>query len=124
MITLKDISINVKKHSSELLVIGYFNDSDISKSASYLIKEDLAKISEAIKVDLTKGKKNKNIFVYGTGSFKRILFYCLGDKDKITNDKLRGHGSKLFNLVNDAQIVSMVIDTICASLTKLNNLEP
>ena len=97
MIILKDISINVEKHSSELLVIGYFNNEDITKTASYLVEEDLSKISEASKVELGKNKKDKNIFIYGAGSFKRILFYCLGDKDKITNDKFRGHGSKLFN---------------------------
>ena len=121
MIILKDVSINVKKHSSELLVIGYFNNFDISKSASYLVEEDLHMISEASKVDLGKDKKDKNLFIYGSGSFKRILFYCLGDKDKITNDRLRGHGSKLFNLVNDAQISSMVIDSKSFSMS--NNLK-
>jgi len=121
MIILKDVSINVKKHSSELLVIGYFNNANITKLAGYLVAEDLFKISEASKVDLGKNKKDKNLFIYGSGSFKRILFYCLGDKDKITNDRLRGHGSKLFNLVNDAQICSMVIDSKSFSMS--NNLK-
>ena len=65
------------------------------------------------------------LLVYLEQKIKRIMFFNLGDKKKLTNDKLRAYGSKVYSLVNSKKIKSMHIDTksfMLKQMIKLNHL--
>jgi len=112
MVVLKNIKIdNSKNLSSELLVLGRFKNANIEKLISFLSKEDKKRVLDAISVDLSDGDSGDYIMVSGSSSFKRIILFNLGNKNKLTNDQLRAFGSNLYSLVNSKKIKKMVLDT-------------
>ena len=112
MVVLKNIKVSSSKNlSSELLVLGRFKNSNIEKLTSYLSSEDKKSIINAMSIDLSNGEAGDYVMLPGNSSFKRIMLFNLGDKDKITNDKMRAFGSKLYSLVDSKKINNMVIDT-------------
>ena len=112
MVVLKNIKVSSSKNlSSELLVLGRFKNSNIEKLTSYLSSEDKKSIINAMSIDLSNGEAGDYVMLPGNSSYKRIMLFNLGDKDKITNDKMRAFGSKLYSLVDSKKINNMVIDT-------------
>ena len=112
MVVLKNIKVSSSKNlSSELLVLGRFKNSNIEKLISYLSSEDKKNIINAMSIDLSNGEAGDYVMLPGNSSFKRIMLFNLGDKDKITNDKMRAFGSKLYSLVDSKKIKNMVVDT-------------
>ena len=69
------------------------------------------KVLDAISVDLSDGKAGDYLLIPGSSSYKRIMIYNLGDKNKLTNDKMREFGSKLYSLANSKKVKSMTMDT-------------
>ena len=90
---------------------------DIKKTISFLSSEDKNIILNAISIDLSDGDSGDYIMIPGSSSYKRIMLFNLGDKKKLTNDKMRAFGSKLYSLVNSKKIKSMLIDTKSFTLT-------
>ena len=87
MVILKNIKIeNVSKTSSDLLVIGRFKSDNIKSLIASLSDKDKNNVSDAISLDLSDGDAGQYLMVSGLDSYKRIMVYNLGDKDKITND--------------------------------------
>ena len=124
MVVLKNIKINNNKNlSSELLVVGRFKNSNVAKSISFLSKEDKKNVLDAISIDLSNGDSGDYIMLAGSSSFKRIMLFNLGDKDKLTNDKMRAFGSNLYSLVNSKKIKKMVLDTKSFSMTTNNKAQ-
>ena len=118
MVVLKNIKIdNSKNLSSELLVLGRFKNANVEKLISFLSKEDKKRVSDAISIDLSDGDSGDYIMVSGSSSFKRIILFNLGNKNKLTNDQLRAFGSNLYSLVNSKKIKKMVLDTKSFSIT-------
>ena len=112
MVVLKNIKVSSSKNlSSELLVLGRFKNSNIEKLTSYLSSEDKKSIINAMSIDLSNGEAGDYVMLPGNSSYKRIMLFNLGDKDKITNDKMRAFGSKLYSLVDSKKINNIVIDT-------------
>tara|TARA_B100002051_G_scaffold257162_1_gene274319 strand:- start:47 stop:1513 length:1467 start_codon:yes stop_codon:yes gene_type:complete len=112
MVVLKNIKVSSSKNlSSELLVLGRFKNSNIEKLISYLSIEDKKNIMNAMSIDLSNGDAGDYVMLPGNSSFKRIMLFNLGDKNKITNDKMRAFGSKLYSLVDSKKIKNMAIDT-------------
>ena len=84
MVILKEIKFkNTTDSSSELLVIGHFKNVDIKSSISYLSSDDKDKILKEVSKDLSKSDEGENSIIYGSDKFKKIMFYNLGEKDKI-----------------------------------------
>ena len=101
MNNLKNIKVENKKSlTSELLVLGRFKQTNAKNLVSILSSLDKDKVSEAMSVDLSEGQAGDYLLVSGSDSYKRIMVYNLGDKDKLTNDKMREFGSKLYSLAN------------------------
>ena len=118
MIMLKDIKVENKKDlKSELLVLGRFKQTKVKNLISILSSLDKDKVSEAMSIDLSEGQAGDYLLVSGSDSYKRIMVYNLGDKDKLTNDKMREFGSKLYSLANSKKIKSMAIDTKSFSMS-------
>ena len=117
MVVLKNIKVNNNNLSSEILVLGRFKDSNIEKSISFLTKEDQKNILDSLSIDLSDGDSGNYIILPGSSNFKRIMLFNLGDKKKLTNDKMRAFGSKLYSLVNSKKITKMVLDTKSFSMT-------
>jgi len=117
MVVLKSVKVESSKKSSELLVLGRFKNVDIKKTISFLSLEDKNIILNAISVDLSDGDSGDYIMLPGSSSHKRIMLFNLGDKKKLTNDKMRAFGSKLYSLVNSKKIKSMLIDTKSFNMT-------
>ena len=118
MVILKNIKVETKKSStSELLVLGRFKQSNIKSLVSILSNSDKDRISEAVSVDLSEGQSGDYLLISGSDSYKRIMIYNLGDKGKLTNDKMREFGSKLYSLTNSKKIKSMIVDTKSFSMT-------
>tara|TARA_B100002052_G_scaffold73071_1_gene66242 strand:- start:190 stop:1656 length:1467 start_codon:yes stop_codon:yes gene_type:complete len=107
----KLVADNSKNLSSELLVIGRFKDTNIQKCLSFLGKEDASRILNSVSLDLSNGDLGDYLLVAGNNKIKRIIFFNLGDKKKLTSDKLRAYGSKVYSLVNSKKIKSMHLDT-------------
>ena len=96
MVVLKNIKVSSSKNlSSELLVLGRFKNSNIEKLISYLSIEDKKNIMNAMSIDLSNGDAGDYVMLPGNSSFKRIMLFNLGDKNKITNDKMRAFGSNI-----------------------------
>ena len=111
MVVLKNIKVNNSKDSSsELMVLGRFKDTKMDKSISFLSKNDQKSILDSLSIDLSNGRVGEYMILPGTSTFKRIMIYNLGDKSKLTSDKLRAYASKLFTLVNSKKIKEMTID--------------
>ena len=118
MINLKNIKVENKKClTSELLVLGRFKQTNAKNLVSILSSLDKDRVSEAISVDLSEGQAGDYLLVSGSDSYKRIMVYTLGDNDKLTNDKMREFGSKLYSLANSKKIKSMAIDTKSFSMS-------
>ncbi len=118
MIVLKNIKVENKKSSkSDLLVLGRFKQSNIKSLTSALAGLDKDKVLDAISVDLSDGKAGDYLLIPGSSSYKRIMIYNLGDKNKLTNDKMREFGSKLYSLANSKKVKSMTMDTKSFSMT-------
>ena len=117
MVVLKNIKVDNSSLSSEILVLGRFKNSSVEKSISFLSKEDKKNVLDAISIDLSDGALGDYIMLAGSSSFKRIMLFNLGDKDKLTNDKMRAFGSNLYSLVNSKKIKKMVLDTKSFSMT-------
>jgi len=118
MINLKNIKVENKKSlTSELLVLGRFKQTNAKNLVSILSSLDKDRVSEAMSVDLSEGQAGDYLLVSGSDSYKRIMVYNLGDKDKLTNDKMREFGSKLYSLANSKKIKSMAIDTKSFSMS-------
>ena len=100
----KLVADNSKKLSSELLVIGRFKDTNIQKCLSFLGKEDSSRILNSVSLDLSNGDLGDYLLVAGNNKIKRIIFFNLGDKKKLTSDKLSAYGSKVYSLVNSKKI--------------------
>ena len=112
MVILKNIKIeSVSKTSSDLLVIGRFKSDNIKSLIASLSDKDKNNVSDAISLDLSDGDAGQYLMVSGLDSYKRIMVYNLGDKDKITNDRIRSFASKLYSLVNSKKIKSMALNT-------------
>ena len=109
MVILKNVKVETRANSSsELLVIGRFKKGNIKNSISFLSNEDKIRTLEAVSVDLSDGESGDYLIVSGSNSYKRIMIYNLGEKDKITDDIMRAFGSKLYSLVNSKKIKSML----------------
>ena len=117
MVVLKNIKVDNSSLSSEILVLGRFKDSNVEKSISFLSKQDQKNILDSLSVDLSGGDSGDYIILPGSSNFKRIMLFNLGDKKKLTNDKMRAFGSKLYSLVNSKKIKKMVLDTKSFSMT-------
>ena len=118
MINLKNIKVENKKSlTSELLVLGRLKQTNAKNLVSILSSLDKDRVSEAMSVDLSEGQAGDYLLVSGSDSYKRIMVYNLGDKDKLTNDKMREFGSKLYSLANSKKIKSMAIDTKSFSMS-------
>tara|TARA_B100000029_G_scaffold199738_1_gene198088 strand:+ start:124 stop:1590 length:1467 start_codon:yes stop_codon:yes gene_type:complete len=118
MVILKNIKVdNSKKISSELLVVGRFKNSKIEKTISFLSKVDKKNVLDALSIDLSDGISGDYIILKGSSSFKRIMLFNLGNKDKLTNDNMRAFGSKLYSLVNSKKIKKMALDAKSFSMT-------
>ena len=124
MIMLKDIKVENKKDlKSELLVLGRFKQTKAKNLISILSSLDKDKVSEAMSIDLSEGQAGDYLLVSGSSSYKRIMIYNLGDKDKLTNDKMREFGSKLYSLVNSKKVKSMTMDTKSFSMTANDRIQ-
>ena len=118
MVILKSIQVENKKDlKTELLVLGRFKDVNIKKAISFLSSDDKIRILDAVSVDLSDGEVGDYILVKGSSSYNRIMLFNMGDKKKLTNDKMRAFGSKLYSLVNSKKIKKMVLDTKSFSMT-------
>ena len=118
MVVLKNIKVdNNKNLSSEILVLGRFKGSNVEKSISFLTNEDQKNILDSISIDLSDGDSGDYIILPGSANFKRIMLFNLGDKKKLTNDKMRAFGSILYSLVNSKKIKKMIVDTKSFSMT-------
>ena len=51
------------------------------------------------------------------------MIYNLGDKNKLTNDKMREFGSKLYSLANSKKVKSMTMDTKSFSMTANDRIQ-
>ena len=112
MVILKSIQVENKKDlKTELLVLGRFKDVNIKKTISFLSSDDKDRILDAVSIDLSDGEVGDYILVKGSSSYNRIMLFNMGDKKKLTNDKMRAFGSKLYSLVNSKKIKKMVLDT-------------
>ena len=117
MIVLKNLKVdNSKSISTELLVIGRFKDTNIEKCLSFLNKDDKDRILDTVSLDMSNGESGDYLLIAGDSKIKRIIFFNLGDKKKLNNDKLRAIGSKVYSLVNSKKIKSIHIDTDSFSL--------
>ena len=117
MVVLKNIKVDNNSLSSDILVLGRFKDSNVEKSISFLDKQDQKNILDSLSIDLSDGDSGDYIILPGSSNFKRIMLFNLGDKKKLTNDKMRAFGSKLYSLVNSKKITKMVLDTKSFSMT-------
>ena len=117
MVVLKNIKVDDSSLSSEILVLGRFKDSNVEKSISFLGKQDQKNILDSLSIDLSDGDSGDYIILPGSSNFKRIMLFNLGDKKKLTNDKMRAFGSKLYSLVNSKKITKMVLDTKSFSMS-------
>ncbi len=118
MVVLKNIKVDSGKNlSSELLVIGRFKGVDLKKTITFLSKDDQKRILDSISIDLSDGDLGDYVILPGSSSVKRIMLFNLGDKNKLTNDKMRAFGSKLYNLVNSKKINKMLLDTKSFAMT-------
>ena len=124
MVILKNVKVETRANSSsELLVIGRFKKGNIKNSISFLSNEDKSRILEAVSVDLSDGESGDYLIVSGSNSYKRIMIYNLGEKDKITDDIMRAFGSKLYSLVNSKKVKSMLLDTKSFGLSNNNKTQ-
>ena len=117
MVILKNIKVDNNSLSSDILVLGRFKDSNVEKSISFLGKQDQKNILDSLSIDLSDGDSGDYIILPGSSNFKRIMLFNLGDKKKLTNDKMRAFGSKLYSLVNSKKITKMVLDTKSFSMS-------
>ena len=118
MVVLNKIhSDNSKNISTELLVIGRFKDTNIQKCLSFLNNEDKERILNCVSLDLSNGDFGDYLLVPGDKKVKRIIFFNLGEKKKLTNDKLRAYGAKVYSLINSKKIKSMHLDSKSFLLT-------
>ena len=112
MIVLNKINTETSKSiKTELLVIGRYKETNIQKCLSFLSKENKDRILNSVSLDLSNGEVGDYLLVAGDEKVKRIIFFNLGDKKTLTNDKLRAHGSNVYSLVNSKKIKSMYIDS-------------
>tara|TARA_B100000676_G_scaffold244324_1_gene246415 strand:- start:2479 stop:3945 length:1467 start_codon:yes stop_codon:yes gene_type:complete len=124
MVVLKSLKVdNSKKISSELLVIGRFKDANIEKCLSFMNKDDRDRVLETMSLDMSNGESGDYILVAGDSKIKRIIFFNLGDKKKLSNDKLRAFGSKVYSLVNSKKIKSIHIDADSFSLNSNDKVQ-
>ena len=112
MIVLNKINTETSKSiKTELLVIGRYKETNIQKCLSFLSKENKDRILNSVSLDLSNGEVGDYLLVAGDEKVKRIIFFNLGDKKTLSNDKLRAHGSNVYSLVNSKKIKSMYIDS-------------
>ena len=112
MVVLNKIhSDNSKNISTELLVIGRFKDTNIQKCLPFLNNDDKERILNCVSLDLSNGDFGDYLLVPGDNKVKRIIFFNLGEKKKLTNDKLRAYGAKVYSLINSKKIKSMHLDS-------------
>ena len=124
MVVLKNLKVdNSNKISSELLVIGRFKDTNVEKCLSFVSKDDRDRILDTVSLDMSNGESGDYLLVAGDSKIKRIIFFNLGDKKKLTNDNLRAFGSKVYSLVNSKKIKSIHIDANSFSLKSDDKLQ-
>jgi len=118
MVVLENIKVENKKDlKSDLLILGRFKNSNIKNSISLLSSDDKNKILDAISVDLSNGEVGDYMLIKGSSYYKRIMLFNIGDKGKLTNDKIREIGSKVYSLANSKKVKSMALDLKSFSAT-------
>ena len=61
----------------------------------------------AVNIEKFKGKLDDKVLVYTTGKSKRILLWGLGDKEKMSYDKMRSTGANIYNYANSLGLPSV-----------------
>ena len=113
MITIKENKIfssienNIKQSGIELLVFGCFENE--KPNFDTLDSELANSLLNAIDLDNFKGKKGEKLSIYGKDSFKRVLLFGLGGRNKQNADSIRSSCAEIYSYSNKRKIKSISV---------------
>ena len=94
-------------NKNHFLVRGIYKNEKLDDS----LFDDVNKETNlAIKIDSFNGSYGKNISVYTSGAVSKAIVFGLGDKNKLTNDKLRALGAKISSQLNNDSVTEISVD--------------
>ena len=116
--TIKTTKRSYRDIESELLIVGLFQDKELSTQLKSLDKTIENQLSHAIQLDEFKGKKDSRLAIYGSQSIKRILLVGLGTQKNYTTDRARSIASTLTRYADGLKVASFTVDGDSLSLKK------
>jgi len=104
-----DYEYNKALSHNSIIIVGIYKGAKFS-SSDKLVESEKDTVNSAIKIDSFNGSYSKSISVYTSSEISKIILVGLGDKDKLTNDKLRALGARISYQLNNENVTEVSLD--------------